>query len=114
MTAAGELQHFEQISGAIFQAGLEGVVHLACERACLGICTTISEDSGTTRGRKDRECGAMGVISVPAAGAQGCHHDHVWVPEQQLAVVPTRIAQGAVHVAHTPIVSVAAGTCQAP
>jgi hypothetical protein len=39
---------------------------LACERACLGICTTISEDSGTTRGRKLSECGAMGVISVPA------------------------------------------------
>ncbi len=26
----------------------------------------ISEDSGTTRGRKDSECGAMGVMRVPA------------------------------------------------
>ena len=51
--------------------GSERVVYLACERACLGICTTISEDSGTTRGRKLRECGAMGVISVPAAATQG-------------------------------------------
>ena len=32
----------------------------------MGICTTISEDSGTTRARNDRECGAMGVMRVPA------------------------------------------------
>lgn len=94
MTAADAPQLYELVdqggdSGAVYPAGLGREEHLACERACLGICTTISEDSGTTRGRKDRECGAMGVISVPAAATQGCR-EHAWVREQHLAVMPIR------------------------
>ena len=37
---------------------------LACERADAGRWISMSDASGTTSGRKDSECGAMGVSSV--------------------------------------------------
>ena len=40
-------------------------MHLACERASTGRWMAISELSGTTSGRKERLCGAMGVMRVP-------------------------------------------------
>ena len=42
---------------------------LAWERALGGRCISISELSGTTKGRKDSEWGAMGVRRVP--GTEG-------------------------------------------
>lgn len=47
----------------------QALAHLACERECGGRYISISELSGTTSGRKDREWGAMGVSSVP--GTEG-------------------------------------------
>lgn len=52
-----------------FHQMLEACANLACDRALGGRWISISELSGTTRGRKERECGAMGVSRVP--GTEG-------------------------------------------
>ena len=66
-----ELYKVHELYGVyeLYRVHEQFVTHLACERASRGRCTAIWEDSGTTRGRKERLCGAMGVMRVP--GTEG-------------------------------------------